>query len=481
MKKITLLIFLAGCAVGPDYQSIVGVPAEESWVEPCETQLEICCQEPEVDWWKHFSDPQLSEYIERASCYNNNLQVAEWNIIVSRALKREEVAHFFPQINGDLNATRYGYSKTGPFVYFQETQGFGPLIPKIQVPFYQTLFNTLFDATWEIDLFGKNARAVESAERALESSIENRNDILVSLLAETAKNYIEVRGAQEQLRLLYENISYVEKSLSLTQNRYKKGLDNELDVLRSQAILENLHSNVANYQAQMYAGIFSLSILTGQDPEALLCEMLPFKPLPQLPSEVCVGLKSDLLLRRPDVRKAERNLAQSVAQIGMAKAAFFPSFSLTGSGGLQSLELRRLFQAQSFQWSYGVDFNFPVFQGGYLMAQYQGAKANAEALYFQYQETVLEALKDAETSLVTYATDLESIDYLRSSVENYRKVRNLSLTRFNQGLTNKMDFLDRENDLINAEQALASKQTQSLIDLIALYKSLGGGWQCASP
>ena len=482
MKRLSILLLLSGCAVGPDYQTIVDVPSIEEWADPGNaSQLDICTEEPYADWWKNFNDPQLDAYIEMAACYNNHLQAAESNILIARAIKREQIANFFPQINLDNTLIRSGYSKNGPLFYIENLGTLGPAVPAIQVPFYQTLYTTLFDAAWEIDLFGKNARATEAAERELESVIESRNDILVSLLAETARNYVEVRAAQAQAELTKQNIEYVSKNLSLTEDRYRKGLDSLLDVSRSKAILENLQANLSTYEAQIYSSIFSLSILTGQDPEALLCEMLPIKPLPSPLYELCIGLKSDLLLRRPDVRRAERNLAQAVAQIGMAKASFFPSFTFLGSGGLQSLQLRNLFRARSAQWSYGFDFNIPIFEGGYLMAQYQGAQANAQSAAFEYHETVLEALRDAETSLVSYAEDLEALSYLTNSTANYKQVRDLSFNQYQSGLINLMAFLDRENDLINAELTLVSKKLQALIDLISLYKALGGGWQPCIP
>lgn len=479
MKKILILVFLGGCAVGPNYQSIVDVPCEESWVYPEDSALGICCEEPECDWWRRFDDPMLNTYIEMAACYNNNLLTAESNILIARAMKCEKLSNFFPQIDADVGISRYGYSRTGPLFYIEQFSKIGPFAPLIRIPFYQTLYNALFDASWEIDLFGKTARSVEAAERGLESAVENYRDVLVSLLAETASNYIEVRGAQAQLQLTKENVDYLQKNLSLVEDRYKNGLSNALDLALAQANLEEQEANIPLYEGQIYGGIFSLSVLTGQDPEALLCEMLPCKPLPHFVEEVCVGLKSDLLLRRPDVRRAERNLAQAVAQIGIAQASFFPSFSFSGTAGLQSLQLRKLFEAQSFQWSYGFDFNFPIFHGGYLMAQYRAAECNAQEVALQYHQTVLEALKDAESALVSYAEDLEALDALENAVGNFQTVRDLTWSQYQNGYVNLMSYYDRENDLIRAKLTCLQREIETLIDLVALYKSLGGGWQCS--
>ena len=232
----------------------------------------------------------------------------------------------FPQINADFNATKTYFSKNGPiFAASTFTQGTNPTtgLPfEVEVPQIQPLYNALFDASWEIDLFGKTRRNVEAAEAKIGSAIELRNDVLVSLLAEVAKNYIEIRSNQRQAELVERNIHLLEKQSEITRKSFQKGLDNQLDYENIEAQLASARSTLPNLIAQVYQGIYVISVLTGNMPEELLDELLPIKPLPKLPEEIAIGIRSDLLRRRPDVRLAERVLAASTATVGVAVAWF---------------------------------------------------------------------------------------------------------------------------------------------------------------
>lgn len=480
-----LSFFLSGCMVGPDY-----VPPDpqvsDGWKEtPCDSSLLLLAEDPPEQWWGIFNDPQLNRYIALAVSYNNNLKVAEANVLQARAMRTVAASALFPQISVDYNTARTHFSKNGPLfapssAVPQPTPSPVPLTPSMltaQFPQNQTLFNADIDAQWEIDLFGLNRRNVQVAQANLEASVEQRNDVLISLLAEVARNYIELRSAQKLGELYEENINLLSKTTQITLSRKESGLANQLDVERIQAELAFAKANLPNVQAQIYQAIYALSVLIGQPPEVLEGELLCIKPLPMPPREVALGLRSDLLRRRPDVRRAERQLASATANIGVAVASFYPSVTLVGFDGLQSLKLKDLFKPSSQTWSYGLDVNIPIFQGGRLVGNLALSEAQAQSAYFTYQQAVLKALQEAESDWVAYMQQMATRDQLEEAVLRSARVSQLSNQRYSTGLVNLTVWLDSQRQLISSEQNLLNSQTAALRSLIALYKALGGGWR----
>ncbi|HEY5259768.1 MAG TPA: efflux transporter outer membrane subunit, partial [Rhabdochlamydiaceae bacterium] len=372
MKTRSLIFFtaiLSGCMVGPNYQPPETV-VSNAW-ESDSTDIDLAVSEKDVikEWWKIFNDPLLTEYIEEAAKHNFDVLTAEANILQARALKKVESADLFPHVNADFNATKTYFSKNGPVFAIQAPTPSSPLttigtsaLPfSIQIPQVQNLYNALLDATWEIDLFGKTQRGVEAAEANIGSATEKRNDTLISVYAEIAMNYMELRSFQQLALLVEQNIQLLEQNQDVVQKRVDTGYSNNLDLLNVQSQLSKAKAEFPPLIARIYHNIYTLSILTGKVPEALVQELMPIQPLPALPQEVAVGLRSDLLRRRPDIRQRERDLAAATATVGVAVASFYPSFSLGGDGGFQSLALSDLFQWSSRTWALGGDFNIPLF------------------------------------------------------------------------------------------------------------------------
>ncbi|CRX38632.1 putative membrane protein [Estrella lausannensis] len=307
-----LIPFLCGCVVGPDYRA--PRPCIPEWES---IGAEASDETPVNEWWALFNDPLLESYIEMAKRYNKDIRIAEASILQARANRQMAASALYPQVIADLNATKTYFSKNGPIFAIGPAAGNPADTPSattglpgtVQAPQTQTLFNALMDVSWEIDLFGKNARGVEAAVAAIGRSFEDRNDILLSILAEVAKSYIEVRGMQQRMVLIEENITLLEENKNIVEANYRRGLVSRLDLERSEADLTSLRATLNGAIAEIYKGIYTLSLLTGNFPEALLDEMLPQRPLPELPEDIAVGLRSDLLRRRPDIRRAERNLA----------------------------------------------------------------------------------------------------------------------------------------------------------------------------
>jgi multidrug efflux system outer membrane protein len=477
-KWLPLLFLLSGCMVGPNYS-----PPETVVSDTWQTES---AGEPIEKWWEVFGDDLLTKYIALASEQNYDIQTAEANILKARAFRTVAASKLFPQVTLDTNGTKTYFSKTGPLGTFGQAAGnpadttspgtglqFTPQFPQIQ-----NLFNFLFDASWEIDIFGKTRREMESAKAEYESLIDQRNDILLSILSEVAKNYIDLRSFQNRASLLEKNIELYEKNKEIVSANLLYGYANQIDLENIEAKLATAKAALPDSYSEIYRAIFTLSVLIGKPPETLVEELLAERPLPSPPSQVGVGLRSELLRRRPDIRFAERKLAEATADIGVAVAAFFPTVSLLADGGFQSLLLPKLFEWGSRTWAWGADFNMPIFQGGRLVGNLQISRAEAAAAASTYQQTVLSALQEAESHLKAYQeTAVATKDYAEAVLHNCYVVA-ITKERFEKGLINLIDLLNNEKTLISAQLTELDSKTAELTTLIALYKSLGGGWEC---
>lgn len=481
MKNNYILILasllLSSCKVGPNYTP-PNTPICDNWVAPEQSTNDT----PDVQWWQKLEDPQLIRLITNAVTFNNDLKVAEANVVRARALIQVTAADLFPKIGADLNALRVHLSRNGFVDLISASDAVTPA-PVPTVPQNINLYSALLDASWEIDIFGKTRRAIENSRAMYQAQIEQRNDVLISIVAEVARDYVQLRSAQKNWELVNNNIELLSKNVTLMRNRFKSGLSNSLDLQRLEAELAVALGTRPPIVAQIYQNIYAISVLTGVPPETLICELISPKPLPEPPCELELGVRSDILRRRPDIRRAERELAAATANVGVAVANFYPSFTLRGFFGLQSIELRKLFQPDSKTWLYSGTFNIPIFQGGLLMGNLKASEAATVAAAFTYQQAVLTALEEAEGALVAYTQDQLAVQQQEEAVARVREVSRLSNNRLQSGLINLTDWLDSERQLISSEQSLLTSQTQVLLDMIRLYKALGGGWEafCGGP
>lgn len=461
------LLLLSGCKVGPNYRQPENcVPGQ--WSAP------ISNAPPPVCWWEIFNEPLLNNYIRLAALHNNDLLSAEANIFQARAARQVSAAPLFPKLSVDFDAFNIFLSRNGPIdAFFAES---APLRAR-RPPQHLKLFNNFIDASWELDFFGKTARSIEVANAQLQSTIEKRNDLLITIFGEIARNYIELRSSQTQKILIERNIALLNKNVEINQSRFQNGYTNLTDLEQIEIQLNQAISSLPAVNAAIYTNIYALSVLIGKLPETLLEELLPGQPLPTPQECLSAGVRSDLLRRRPDIREAERNLAGGVANIGVAVATFYPTFTLTGILGLDSLKISNLFTPGSKTYIYGIDVNMPVFQGGKLVGNLKIAEAQTAALAFTYQQTVLNALRDAESALVSYNEDNKTAEELKQIVARNKVLNDLNNQRFGKGLTSQLDSLNSELILNNAELSLLQSETAVLLDLVTLYKTLGGGWE----
>lgn len=463
-----VLAMAAGCTVGPDY-----VPPETQapaqWTEAATPGL--IGTGPEAGrqlerWWTAFKDPTLDRLVERAVADNLDLKIAEQRLLEARAQRAEAAAGFYPTLDGSASAERQRYStalKFPPFGGIANT------------------FQAGFDASWEIDIFGKTRRAVEAADASVQATVESRRDVLVSLLAELGQDYATLRSAQARLVIADRNIKADQDGLDLTRDKYKGGLGNELDVAQAQAQLETINAAVPQLQTAVAQQSHAIAVLLGQEPGALEAELATPAALPPAPPVLPAAVPSDVVRNRPDIRAAEREIAGANAQIGVAIAQMFPSFSITPSFGIAGGSLSHLLNDGALQWGAPASISVPIFEGGKLEANVAQAKAVAEEDRLTYRKTVLGAFREVEDALVAYSAERRRHDRLIAAVAADRIAVDRATALYRSGLGNFLSVLDGERSLYSAEDAAAQSELTLTQQTIALYKALGAGWQVGEP
>ncbi|MBM4065517.1 MAG: TolC family protein, partial [Planctomycetes bacterium] len=310
-----------------------------------------------------------------------------------------------------------------------------------------------------------------------DAAVENQRDVLITLLAEVARNYIEVRGYQRRLQIIYKNISTQQEAVEIVQARYNAGLSSEIDVVQAAALLATTQSQIPSLENPMKQAIHRIGILLGQKPGDLLTELTKESQIPRTTVMVPVGLPSDLLRRRPDVRRAERELAAATARIGMATADWFPKFSLTGSFGFQTEDINAFSIIHSRLWSFGPTVRWPIFDAGRIRANIRVQNARQEQALLNYEKAVLTSLEDVENALVAYTAEQVRRQNLTEAVNANRRAVELANELFSKGLVNFLNVLDAERSLCKSEEELVQNERSVSLNLVILYKALGGGWE----
>jgi NodT family efflux transporter outer membrane factor (OMF) lipoprotein len=457
-------VALAGCTVGPNYKE-PAVPVQTNFstatTQPAAAATQpVVAVDPAEAWWTSFNDPTLNRLVDEAVRANLNLRAAEARIREARAQRSVAASGYYPSVDASGSYARQRVSKNGVLGVGGEGD----------------LWQAGFDAAWEIDVFGGVRRSVEAANANIQAAVADRNDVLLTLLGEVARTYVELRGSQRQLAISQENATAQRQTLQLTQAKLRAGLTNDLDVARSEAQVSSTESTIPSFQTAVDQAIHAMSVLLGKPPAALLEELGPPAPIPAPPPEVPVGLPTELLRRRPDIRRAERQLAASVANIGVATADLFPRFTLDGSVGLQSTSFNRLGDSGSGYWSIIPGVRLPIFNAGRLRSNVAVQRARADQALANYEQTVLLALQEVEDALVAYQKEFTRRETLAAAVNANRRAVNLSTQLYQRGLTNFLDVLDAQRALYASEDELVRSDAQVSANAVALLKALGGGW-----
>lgn len=467
-----LLLVAVGCTVGPNYQRPdLSIPP--TWKEARESGVDTRSAEL-AQWWTAFNDPLLNSLVERAVRSNLDVRLAEARIREARALQAVTAAGAWPTIDVSGSYTRSRISKNALSLP-SPTGGAPSAVPGGDLE--HDLFKTGFDASWEIDLFGGVRRSVEAAEANVDASVEDRRDALVTLLGDVANDYIDLRGFQRRLAVAHASLKSQEEILDLTRVRFRAGLANDLEVAQAEAQVATTAAQIPTLESSLRRAAYRLDVLLGLEPGALSAELSSEAPIPALPPEVLVGLPSELLRRRPDIRRAERQLAAATAQIGAATADLFPKFLLTGSGGLQSFSASDWFTSGSRFWSVGPTVRWPIFDAGRIRANVEVRNAQQEQALRRYEKTVLTALQEVESSLVNYSKEQARYRSLVEAVTANRRAVEMANELYLRGLGDFLNVLDAQRSLLLAESDQARSEATMASNLVSLYKALGGGWK----
>jgi NodT family efflux transporter outer membrane factor (OMF) lipoprotein len=471
LTGLGLALTAAGCTVGPHYEK-PDLSAPPAWNEA--QQSGVSARPAELArWWTSFNDPLLNSLVERAVRSNLDLRLAEARIREARAARAVTAAGEWPRadVSGSYSRNRSSENAVG-------SQGQGAVVaPRPGADLEQDLFRTGFDATWEIDVFGGVRRSLEAADATLAATLEDRRNTLVTLLGDIAKNYIDVRGFQKRLLVARANLKAQQETLDLTRVRFQAGLASDLDVAQAEGQLNTTAAQVPTLEGSLTQAAHRLDILLGSEPGSLWDQLAKESPIPVLPAEVLVGLPSELLRRRPDIRRAERQLAAATAQVGAATADLFPKFSLIGGMGLQSISASDWFSGPSRFWSIGPTIRWPIFDAGRIRANIEVRNAQQAQALTQYEKTILAALEDVENSLVNYAREQMRHRTLRDAVAAHRRAVAMSNELYIRGLVDFLNVLDNQRSLFASESDLAQSEAVMATNLVALYKALGGGWE----
>jgi len=461
LLSASLLLISACTTVGPDYAAPPPIAAGTDWFEPADHGA--------VDpmWWNSFGDPLLARLVQRALADAPSLAEAEARLAEARASQAAVTGARLPQVNASGSAQENRISENGQF-------------PAARIPGFPTdfsLFDLGFDASWEIDLWGRRTRAVQAAGATVEAAEASRDGVLVTLAAEVARNYAELRVAQAQIAAGRDASGARAQLARLTALLDQEGEGTAIDAETAAAQFATGSAELPLASARAAAAAFRIAALLGAPPEELAGELLSPAAIPQAADSILVGVRSDLLRRRPDIRRAERQLASATADIGVATADLFPSFSLTGGLGVQSRTPDGLFDPGALRLAIGPRFSWPVFSGGRVRAQIAAADARAAAAAARYDGAVADALADSEAAINRWLASRAAQDLAHIALARQSRAFALSSLRFDRGEDSRISLEQARLVLVNTQRLAAEADGATTIAAIALYKSLGGSWQ----
>lgn len=470
MLAILVAALLGGCAVGPDYRTpLVATPAQWSRTSVATTAPPVLPR-----WWTRLRDPLLNQLVAEAVDGNLDVATASARVREARASYRQAVGALLPTIANSGSArlaerTNSLSAAPGGANIGNPSSPIGPNGPS-------GLYQAGFDASWELDLFGANRRAIEAAEYGVDASDENLRAVLLTLVGDVASNFVEARGYQARIALARRTALLQDETSKITRDRLAAGTASAADLANATGQAATTRAVIPSLETAYAETVHRLSVLTGRPPAALGDRMARPRPIPAPKLPVPAGVPADVLLMRPDVRLAERRYAQSTARIGQAEAALYPSISLTGNIATFGTKLGDLGKSSSISWSLGPTLTVPIFNGGKLRAAVEIAQAQRDQQFLAYQASVLGALKDVEDALLSLSNERSRSRILATSTTTYRQAVSLSQSMYRSGSSSFLDVLTAERSVYGAEDALLQSRVRIAAGYIALNKALGGGW-----
>ena len=461
------LLALAGCTVGPDFTT---PPAEvaATWVEASDPRVKAS-QPVNERWWQAFNDPLLNQLVELAYANNQTLEIAGVRVLQARAALGERSGEFYPQQQG----------AQGGLTTQRRADPTGRAQPFLGGAYEAISFGLA--TNWEIDFWGKYRRAIESADGNLLAAISAYDDAVVTLVADVATVYVNIRVLQRRIEIAEENVRSQRGSLGIANSRFSNGETSALDVAQAQATLAETQAQIPQFQSDLAQAKYSLALLLGLPPDRVEALLAP-GPIPTAPAEVAVGIPVDLLRRRPDVREAEYAAAAQSALIGVAEANLYPAFSLSGSFGFASSNLGSASLGAAVSWSshtysFGPAVSFPFLNYGQLSNEVRQQDAAFQAAILNYQFTVLQAQQEVESGLATFLQGQEVVERYRRAVRAARRTTDLSFVQYRDGSSLYTNVLNAQQSQLRVEDTLAVAEGNVPLGLIATYRALGGGWE----
>jgi len=469
---VTIVFLLTGCAaVGPNY-AMPETTVSATW----HTRLKGGLTEEEMNpqtlatWWTTFDDSELSSLIHRAVAKNLDLKKAQAKVCEARARRGIATANMFPTLNFSGSDT---WSRSKKDTVPGETS-------QLYSTNFNELYSTSFDSGWEIDIFGGIRRSIEASEADLQASQENLHDVLVSLLGEVALNYIEVCTFQARLATVNENIDAQNETYQLTLWRYQAGLSDELAVQQARYNFESTCSQIPALHTGLEEAMNRIAVLLGEQPGKVHEELEKSEPIPVPSLKTAVGVPAETIRRRPDVRRAERELAAQTARVGVATADLYPKFTLNGSIGVEALSFDKLTgnlsSSNSWALSGGPRISWAIFDAGAIRQNIKVQSALQEQALIQYESAILCALEDVENALTSYADEQSRMDNLREATQAAKTAVELAQNKYQAGLADFSNVLDAQRSLLSFQDQMTQSNGTVTSNLIRLYKALGGGW-----
>lgn len=470
--SMSVILALCGCAaVGPDYNKPL-VDSPEGWHSPMDkggVSAEPLTNDTLARWWTHLNDPLLTTIMKQAIAGNLDLQTAQARVREARARRGVSKSGWYPMLDAKGTYVKNRNSESTSSI---EVNG----LELYKGGTETDLYNVGLDAGWEIDIFGGVRRSVEAADADLAASKEDYYGVLVSLLAETALTYVDVRTTQARIEVAEANLKAQQETYNLTRSRFRAGLTDELAVQGARYTLFGTQAQIPTLKSRLEAAMNSLAVLQGQMPGTLHAQLITKAPIPVPPKSVAVGVPAETLRNRPDVRKAERQLAAQTARIGVAKADLYPKFSLFGTIGYEARAEDNLFDSGNLVYNFGPKLSWRLLQGGAVLQNIEIQNARQEQAIKQFRATVLGALEEAETALSAYIGEQERRDALITSTKAASQAFTLARNQYQAGLVDFSTVLIAQQSMLSYEDQLAQSEGTVTTNLVRLYKSLGGGW-----
>lgn len=464
-------LLLAGCTVGPDFRAPdPGTPASWGQVR-ADVPSQTSTDEADPQWWTQFGDPVLSSLVARIAGENLDLQTAAERVLQGRAQRDVVASQGLPQVSGRSSYDRDRLSTVGNPAALVVTRPGAP----VEFDVYQNGLSS----SWDLDLFGRVRRGVESANAETQAVVEDRRGIALAALADLVQDYLQLRGIQAARAIAERNLAIAQQNTGLVRNRFDNGVATTLDTARALSQQSTIAATVPPLRAQEAANINAIGLLLGQPPRALEAELRPRAAQPGVPAVVPVGLPSTLVRRRPDLRRAEARLHAATAQIGVATAEFYPNVTLTGSFELQGLRFRDAFSLYARAFEVGPSISVPIFQGGRLRATLHLRESEQREAAINFRRTLLQAWQEVDNALTAYAEAQAQRKQVADAVAQNEVVLRAAQQRYVEGAVGFLDVNVAQSQLLQSQNDLADSDTRIASGLVALYCALGGGWEIA--